>query len=280
MPKNRLISASLVLYNSDMEQVKCAIESYLPSSSRLLYLIDNSPVKTDVASILVTNTYIQYYFTGKNRGYGTGHNIAINIAIKINSQYHVILNPDLEFEPNIIDKIADFMDTDSTISQVMPKILNQDGELQYLCKLIPSPIDLCFRRFISQTRFAQKWNDKYILKKSGYNKIMNPPCLSGCFMFFRMSVIKKFNIFFDERFFMYCEDIDLTRRLHCVSKTIFYPEVSIIHDHAQESYKSKKMLFQHIKSAIKYFNKWGWFLDKKRKKMNNQILREIEYQGW
>ena len=75
---------------------------------------------------------------------------------------------------------------------------------------------------------------------------------------------------------MYFEDFDLMRRIHNVSKTIFYPNVSIIHDHAKESYKSNKMLILHIKSAIKYFNKWGWIFDKERKEMNKRILEELK----
>ena len=74
---------------------------------------------------------------------------------------------------------------------------------------------------------------------------------------------------------MYLEDFDLIRRLHRVGKTIFYPYVTIIHDHARDSYTSKKMLKLHIISAIKYFNKYGWFFDKERRKMNAQILKEI-----
>ena len=74
---------------------------------------------------------------------------------------------------------------------------------------------------------------------------------------------------------MYCEDFDLIRRLHRVGKTLFYPDVTIIHDHAKESYKNKKMLFEHIKSAIKYFNKFGWFFDKERRDMNEKVLGEI-----
>ena len=79
---------------------------------------------------------------------------------------------------------------------------------------------------------------------------------------------------------MYLEDFDLMRRLHRVGKTLYYPEVTIIHNHAKESYKSKKMLLIHIKSAIKYFNKFGWFFDKERKCMNKKILQEIkDYNG-
>ena len=95
-------------------------------------------------------------------------------------------------------------------------------------------------------------------------------------MFLRLKAIKENNIYFDERYFMYLEDFDLIRNLHRVGKTIFFPEVSIIHNHAKESYKNRKLMKIHIQSAIKYFNKYGWLFDKERKEMNSQILREIE----
>ena len=94
-------------------------------------------------------------------------------------------------------------------------------------------------------------------------------------MFMRVSILKENNLFFDKNFFMYCEDFDLMRRIHKVAKTIYYPKVTIIHDHAKASYKSKKMLMAHIKSAIHYFNKWGWLFDKERRQMNKKILEEI-----
>lgn len=72
------------------------------------------------------------------------------------------------------------------------------------------------------------------------------------------------------------EDFDLMRRLHRVGRTIFYPEVTIIHNHEKASYKNKKMLKMHIKSAIIYFNKYGWFFDKERRVMNKKIETEIE----
>lgn len=95
-------------------------------------------------------------------------------------------------------------------------------------------------------------------------------------MFMRLSTLKENNLFFDERFFMYCEDFDLIRRIHCVAKTVYYPNVSIVHNHTKESYKNRKMLMTHIKSAIKYFNKFGWLFDKERNQMNNKILKEID----
>jgi GT2 family glycosyltransferase len=269
-----IISASIVLYNSDIDELRKVIQSYVPDKNRLLYLIDNSPMQTDVTSILAGNMYIHYYFTGKNKGYGAGHNIAIRMALKNRAKYHVILNPDLEFESCIIDRIAEFMDSDDSIAQVMPKIFNRQEELQYLCKLLPTPAELFFKRFLSR-QISKNILIQHQLKFADYNKPMNIPFLSGCFMFFRVSAFNTVGLF-DEHFFMYAEDIDITRRMHRVYKTMYYPEVSIMHTHSAESYKSMKMLKIHIISIIKYFNKWGWFFDRERKIINSTVLKTIK----
>ena len=112
---------------------------------------------------------------------------------------------------------------------------------------------------------------RFEMQASDYNKIMDVPYLSGCFMFFRVSALREIGLF-DERFFMYPEDIDITRRMHERFRTVFYPEVSVIHNHARQSYVSFKMLKVHIVNIIKYFNKWGWFFDKERKRINNEIM--------
>lgn len=93
----------------------------------------------------------------------------------------------------------------------------------------------------------------------------------GCFMFMRMSALEKVG-FFDESIFLYTEDIDLTRRMHKHYQTIFFPEVTIVHNHKQSSYKNKRVMLLHIKSAITYFNKWGWFFDKERRTWNRLVL--------
>ena len=270
-----MITASIVLYNTDISQLRNAINSYAPSVGRILYLIDNSEQEFDLKQLDMDLAYVRYIFNNKNLGYGAGHNIAIRKALDKNSRYHVVLNPDIRFEPKILNSLESFMNQHNDTVYILPKVIYPNGELQYLCKLLPSPMDLFLRRFVFSFAFIKKYNDIYILKRSGYNKIINPPCLSGCFMFLRLDTIRQYNIFFDERFFMYLEDFDLIRRLHRVGKTIFYPYVTIIHDHAHASYKSKKMLKLHIVSTIKYFNKYGWFIDRERKKMNNKILQEI-----
>ena len=141
--------------------------------------------------------------------------------------------------------------------------------------MIPTPMDLIFKRFLP-SRITAKSLYKFQLRFTGYDKIMNVPYLSGCFMFFRLSALEDIGLF-DERFFMYPEDVDITRRMHEKYKTIFYPKVSIIHAHAAASKTNLKMLWVHITNMIKYFNKWGWFFDKRRHEINKKLLKELHY---
>ncbi len=131
------------------------------------------------------------------------------------------------------------------------------------------------RRFIRDEKIVQKINHNYELRDFGYDRILNVPSLSGCFMFLRVECLKELGLF-DENIFMYMEDIDLNRRLHSKYKTIFYPFTSITHVHAKESYKRKWLLFQHIKSTIYYFNKYGWFFDKFRNDKNKEVKNSIK----
>ena len=165
-----------------------------------------------------------------------------------------------------------FMDSHPEVGSLMPKVVYPDGSLQYLCKLLPTPLDVFGRRFLPEC-LIRKRNERYEMRASGYNQIMNIPYLSGCFMFLRSDALRQVGLF-DERFFMYPEDVDLTRRIHQHFQTVFYPYVSIIHDHAKGSYKSPKLLWIHIVNLCKYFNKWGWFVDHERTAVNQRVIAQ------
>lgn len=183
----------------------------------------------------------------------------------------MVVNPDIYFEKGVLKKLETYMDASSSVGLVMPRILYPDGELQYLCKLLPSPSDLLFRRFLPWKKYVEKKNRNYELRFTDYNQEMEVPSLSGCFMFIRTSVLKQVRGF-DERYFMYAEDLDLCRRIGEVSRTMYYPFVSVFHKYEKGSYKNRKLLKYHICSVVKYFNKWGWFFDFERKKINKRIL--------
>jgi GT2 family glycosyltransferase len=266
------LTCSIVLYNTDVSILKKTIDSVLATNLSIrIYLLDNS--ETDSLKNVYPDSKIEYSFSNKNLGFGKAHNIAINKSLD-RSKYHLVLNPDVKFEKGVLEEIYRFMETHADVGQLMPKVFYENGDVQKLCHLLPTPVNLVSRRFFEGTNWAKRLNDKYELKGFEYNACINVPNLSGCFMFIRCEGLKKTGTF-DERFFMYMEDVDFTRRMHAVYKTLFYPHVSITHGFEKESYTNSSVLKHHINSAIKYFNKWGWLFDKEREKFNERLFNEI-----
>jgi GT2 family glycosyltransferase len=273
------INVSIVLFNNDKDLVQKAIYSCTYTTLvNKIYLIDNSPTDT-LRCLTSLDNRIEYIFNNANLGFGKAHNIALKRSIEENIPYHLVLNPDVYFKGWVLEELYNFMENNPDVGLVMPKVLYPDGTLQYLCKLLPTPLDLFGRRFLNFGPFkkiVEKRNEVYELRFTGYDKIMEVPYLSGCFMFIRTEVLKKVGLF-DERFFMYLEDTDLSRRIHRVSKTVYYPEVSIYHEYGKGSYKNPKLLKYHLDSAIKYFNKYGWLFDKERDEINKKTLKKLGY---
>jgi hypothetical protein len=272
-PSPSNLSASIVLFDTPKHLLQKVYDSVMQSGLPVeLFLIDNSPHPCIEPSDFPA---AQYTFIGKNLGYGAGHNVAIR-KILDSSSYHFVLNPDISFESPTLPAIIEFMNSDATIGQVMPQIVYPNGGIQYLCKLIPSPIDLLARKFLpSFLKFAlEPRMHRFELRATGYQTIMDVPYLSGCFMALRVEALRKVGLF-DERFFMYPEDIDLTRRMAEFYRTTYFPEVCVTHDHARESYRSYRMLWIHIKNLILYFNKWGWISDPKRRHINMKVLGQL-----
>lgn len=270
-----MITASVVLYKTSLDEVDNVLNSFSPGPERKLFFLDNSPQKDRELAFLKELPNVEYVYSGKNLGYGRANNNGIEKAISLGSDFHIVMNPDIRFDTAVIDVLAAFADSDPQIASVMPKIVDENGSVQHLCKLLPTPADLIFRRFFPDKGIFRKNNEKYVLSSFTYDRVIDPPSLSGCFMFLRVETLVKYGIRFDERFFMYCEDFDLVRRLHRVGKTLYYPDVSIVHKQARASYSDHEMLRAHIVSACRYFNKYGWLRDEERRGMNEKILKEL-----
>jgi GT2 family glycosyltransferase len=270
------ITASIVVYNTEVAELDRCISSLLESPINNIYVCDNSP-KDSLRQFLSQYERIIYIYNNNNLGYGTAHNIAINKANLFGSEYHLVINSDVYFKQGVIETLIIYMNNNQDVAQVIPNTIYPDGRLQYVCRLLPSPADLIFRRFLPN-KLIEDMNYRYLLEFDDHKKEMNIPYHMGCFMFFRMKCFEKVGLF-DERFFMYPEDIDITRRMHKYFRTMFYPYVTIAHDHREASYKNKKMLKIHMINMVKYFNKWGWIFDKERKQWNRQILKKLGYKN-
>ena len=270
------LNASIVLYHNNREQLQKVIDSYFSTSLNVqLYLVYNS--LTDALKDMAdTDSRIVYIFNNGNIGYGAGHNIAIRKSIESGVKYHIVLNPDLFFEGEVIDDIYNYMNKNSDVGNRMPKILYPNGDNQYLAKLLPTPSDWLLRRFLP-AKFTQGITDKFELRYTNYTDVMNVPFLSGCFMFLRVSSLKEIGLF-DESIFMYMEDIDINRRIHAKYRTLYYPDVSVYHEYERGAHKNFNLLRISIESSIKYFNKWGWLFDKERKTMNSKVLKDTNYE--
>jgi len=267
------IALSIVTYQNSDDILKRCINAVLQEDLGIkFYIIDNSP--TDKIRSICCNSKIHYIFNNANMGYGAGHNIAIEKTIQQKVKYHLVLNPDIYFEKGAIEDLYDFMENNPDVGLTMPKVLYPDGSIQYLCKFLPTPMDLIRRRFLPASKYLDKRNFLYELRFAGYNKIMDVPYLSGCFMFMRTSALAKAGLF-DEQFFMYLEDVDLSRRIHKHYRTAYYPDVSVFHQYEKGSYKNSKLLRYHLQSAVRYFNKWGYFFDKDRRDINKKILKKL-----
>jgi GT2 family glycosyltransferase len=268
------IVASIVTFHNDKDVLRKTIKSFLGGSlNTFLYIIDNSA--TDDLKQLCSDPRIEYVFNAKNLGFGAGHNMAIR-AMTGKTKYSLVLNPDVYFDSGVLEQLFCFMNENKDVGLVMPKVLYPDGSLQHLCRLLPDPWDVLIRKInvsVVNTLCARKrW--RYELKNADYAQQMDVPSLSGCFMFVRTSVFDQTGLF-DPRFFLYFEDVDLSRRIHRKWRTVYYPNVTIYHGYQRGSYKDWSLLKHHVVSAIRYFNKWGWFFDQDRLQTNAKTIRQL-----
>lgn len=268
------LTASIVLYNTKHLDLRRVVNSVLNSEQNIhLYLIDNSP-RNELKS-LISDERIHYFHNPTNPGFGAAHNIAISKAIASGSKYHFVINPDAYFEEDVIHPMVDFMSKHKDIGMMMPKILNEDGSIQNLPKLLPSPYSILMRKLKRPSSIYNKFINEYELRSIPQDVIYNAPILSGCFTLLNLEAIKEVGMY-DDKFFMYFEDWDLSRRMHQKYKTIYFPKVSVYHGYESGANKSSKLFKIFINSAITYFNKWGWFFDKERKKINKKALAQFK----
>lgn len=261
------MNVSIVTYKTDLDELaKCMMSLDTPVVGRI-YVVDNGSEKR--IADFVGKYHNAVYIANANTGYGSAHNIAIRKSISEGADYHLVLNSDVYFEPELLESAKKYMDNHPQTGQLHPALTYPDGRPQYTVRRLPTPFDVFIRRFVPDFLF-RKSRDRYLLKDLDLETVINAPYHQGSFMLLRISALKEVGLF-DERFFMYPEDIDLTRRMHERYETVYYPFLKAVHAHRAESYSSGRMLRIHIINMIRYFNKWGWFYDPSRRKVN-QVL--------
>ena len=260
--------ASIVLYKHSYTELKATLDSLFATSSiEKVILVGNHA--SDWAATF-QHPKVDYEKSEGNFGFGYGHNIAIR-KYAPQSDYFLICNPDIYFKADQFAQLLSFAQS-RTEGLFLPKIVYDTGEDQYGARLLPSPLNLFARRF--SPSFAKKLDQQYLLKDYSITQPNFVPYLSGCFMLFDAAKLLSLHGF-DERFFMYMEDVDLSRRCAEQFGAMYYPLAQVVHVHEQASYKNKQLLKAHLKSAILYFNKWGWIYDMGRSRLNAKCLNQF-----
>ena len=252
------IAACIVTYKNPYEEVVRAANSFLSCSlSSYLIIVDNESGDgyLDCLREKISAHFVQ---TGINKGFAFGHNIGILNAPEC--EYHLVMNPDTCTNPGAVEKIVAFMDENQDIGLVTPKILNRDGSIQSVYKQLPTVLDLVLRRLPAGLRSwpaIRKRLEWFEMKTADYSSVFPVPFISGCFMVFRKKLLDEIGGF-DERFFMYFEDVDITRRISAKAKAVYFPDACVTHYWNGGARNDKKLSFIITKSACQYFQKWGW----------------------
>ncbi|WP_321805330.1 glycosyltransferase family 2 protein [Burkholderia sp. BCC1993] len=268
------MSVSVVTYYSDEGMLTQTFLSLIAAVERLrasrpglavsVCLADNGGDATKLASAgeAFSNVGIDCrVLTGHgNVGYAQGHNLSISMA---ESDYHLVLNPDIDMVPDALEKGLDFLDAHRDAGLLTPQIGDDGGCIQYLCRRYPALFDLLVRGFLP-ARIRQWFAGRlshYEMRDviNDHDIVWDPPIVSGCFMLFRTEVLKKLGGF-DPRYFLYFEDYDLSLRTHDVARVAYVPSVRVIHHGGGASRKGFAHIRMFAASAFKFYNRFGWRL--------------------
>jgi GT2 family glycosyltransferase len=255
--KNQIeITASIVLHKENMSEVINTIQCFLSTPlSKKLYLVDNT--KNNFFQGKLETKDVKYLNNKKNIGFGRGHNRVIT-EIRDYSKYHLILNPDVTFQSNLIPVLIKQYSYFKDLTMIAPKVIFPNGLHQYSCRRYPTLKELISRRFSFIKKYFKETVEKGEYRDKDLSEIFNPDYITGCFQIYKTKDFVELGGF-DERYFLYMEDIDICRKIdHLGKQKLYYPNVEITHVLKQGSAKNPKLFLIHTMSAFKYFLKWGF----------------------
>ncbi|PCJ27759.1 MAG: glycosyl transferase [SAR86 cluster bacterium] len=279
---NISLSIGIVCFNSNELELCKLIASILDSVEYLkethklsvlpIYLIDNSPEEN--LSLKIFEGYqqraheldveLRLLHGHGNIGYGRAHNLPLE---NLESDYHLILNPDLKIERECLMSGITYLNDNSEVIACSPYAKYENGNKQYLCKRYPSVMTFLVRGFLPgplKKLFAKRLSDFEMRKLSETAASKNIPIISGCFMLCRTAALKQLNGF-DENYFLYFEDFDLSLRLRKLGKIAYVPAMRITHAGGYAAKKGIAHLGMFAKSGIRFFSSHGWRLFRQEK---------------
>ena len=248
------VSAGIVTYHN-YEEVRGAVKSLLEYTKGVeltVYVADNASGDDTLQKLKEEFPQVITLQNEKNNGFGYGHN---KILPLLETKYHAIVNPDILLDRDAITELVEYMEQNPDIGQITPQIRFPSGEDQQLPKRNP-----VYAALVGRHIFKEKLRpvvEHYQMLDEDLSKPIDIEFATGCFSVIRTELYKEIGGF-DERFFLYFEDMDLTRRVCQKARAVYYPLTYVFHAWERSSSHSIKYFLILIWSSFKYFGKWGF----------------------
>ncbi len=242
------VSGSIVAYHDRDEILNCldSLKKQTKGVCLKLYVVDNGSDDGTPSAVRAAFPDVCVIENGANLGFGAGHN---KVLPQLSSRYHVMINPDISLEEDTVSAMAAYMEEHPEVGMMMPDVRDPDGSRQILPKHDPNWWYMIAGRFLPAVRRA------YCRAGEAMDEPTEIEFCSGCFMMIRTELFQKLGGF-DERYFLYMEDADLSRRVRKQAKVVFFPGARAVHAWHHDSAKNSRALKLHLASARKYFAKW------------------------
>lgn len=217
-----------------------------------IFVVDNASGDDSIAYLKQRYPEVNYIANEENVGFGRANNQAIE---KARGEYTLIINPDTLVSEDTLNVLVDHMETNPKCGAAGCKILNPDGTFAPESRRsVPTIWSASSKVFGLNALFPKsRLFSQYYLSWMHEDEPSQIPVLSGSFMFWRTDLLKELGGF-DERFFMYGEDIDLCYRVQNTDYYIDYvPETSIIHYKGESTKKGDLRYIRIFNQALYLF---------------------------
>lgn len=173
------------------------------------------------------------------KGFGANHNQAFRVAA---GQYFCVVNPDIRFDAcpfsGLISGLAD-----TAAGVVAPLVLGVSGNIEDSARRFPRPVKI-WNKLLGKPQPPD-----YVIQ---FNALV-VDWVGGMFMMFDRPVFQQLNGF-DERYFLYYEDVDICARLGLLNRQVVVcPRVRVTHHAQRSSHRHLKYLVWHLRSMLRFF---------------------------
>ncbi len=256
---NDKITVAVINHNTKKHLKECLLSILNQEIKTEVVVVDNA--STDGSQKMVSEEFssIQLIQNKRNLGFSRAVN---QVMSKNNRGYIFILNSDTKLKKNCLTILLKFMEKEKRAGVVGPKILNEDGSLQFSRRHFPSLVDATFHAFLGNVFPNNLFSRRYKMAGANQEKTQKVDWLSGAAMFIRLNAAHEIGLF-DEGYFMFVEDMDFCFRLWQKKWQVYYhPQAEIIHYVGGSA--SQKPIFniiEHQKSIWRFYvkNKKGLF---------------------